>query len=190
VFIARRCAATSDSLLACHDAVEDDSSHGGQRGVLVQHRRHAPLLGDGVAASAVDAGDLRHLRADSAEIPHHEPVAPEPGASPLLCLYAQACACARAIQSTPEAHALERRCSKAARQTQTILKSPTGPKGGMVSSETRLSNQVRAHHRCRCRVHSATQVPVIQNYTSSPHVQSTRPSTFHYPTRQHALTAW
>ena len=42
------------------------------------------------------------------------------------------------FSSTPQAHALERRRSKAARQTQTILKSPTGPKGGVVPSETRL----------------------------------------------------
>ena len=40
--------------------------------------------------------------------------------------------------------------AQAARQTQTILKSPTGPKGGVVPSEMRLSNQpgYAAHHRC------------------------------------------
>ena len=64
---------------------------------------------------------------------------------------------------TPQAHELVRRRSKAARQTQTILKSPTGPKGGVVPSETRLSNQgvqrtkgacaLNQHHRPRRERH-------------------------------------
>ena len=75
---------------------------------------------------------------------------------------------------TPQAHELVRRRSKAARQTQTILKSPTGPKGGVVPSETRLSNQgtqrtkgacaLNQHHRPRRERHVlplATLAPSI-----------------------------
>ena len=50
----------------------------------------------------------------------------------------------------PHAHTLERRRIKAARQTQTTLKSPTGPKGGVVPSETRLSNQGTHHTTGDC----------------------------------------
>ena len=57
---------------------------------------------------------------------------------------------------------LERRRSKAARQTQMILKSPKGPKGGVVSSETRLLNQGTQRTKGACALNVHTIVPRLK----------------------------